>query len=282
MSKLRKRLRIAGIALLVIVLLETWGYWLKDEYYTVGTKKNIDPIRIVFISDLHNGTYGGKDQSLIWKHIQAAEPDIVLFGGDTIDMFGDFNGALTLMKRVKDNYPCAYAVGNHERIRKDRQDFYDKVAELGIPQLDGTYTEISIKDTKVCVYGIWDAFEYGVNGSQLENCCDALDSSCYNILLDHQPEEINRILEHKGENDTGFDLVLSGHAHGGQWRLPVILEQGLYAPDQGIFPDYTNGIYEYGGTTHIISRGLARPLRMIFIPRIFNRPELSVIDIQPQ
>ena len=79
--------------------------------------------------------------------------------------------------------------------------------------------------------------------------------------------------------DKGFDLVLSGHAHGGQWRLPKLLDQGLYAPDQGIFPKYTSGQYSYDSTTHIISRGLARPVRMIFIPRIFNRPELSVIKI---
>ncbi|MDE6796877.1 MAG: phosphoesterase, partial [Ruminococcus sp.] len=94
----------------------------------------------------------------------------------------------------------------------------------------------------------------------------------YNILLLHQPEQFPQFTEK-------FDLILSGHAHGGQWRFPVILEQGLYAPNQGLFPDYTNGQYEYADCTHIISRGLARPLRMIFIPRIFNRPEISVIDI---
>ena len=81
------------------------------------------------------------------------------------------------------------------------------------------------------------------------------------------------------DTEKDFDLILSGHAHGGQWRLPKILDQGLYAPEQGIFPKYTTGMYQYGDTVHIISRGLARPMRMIFIPRIFNRPELSIIDI---
>lgn len=282
MSKRKKRILFICIALIIIILLEIWGYWLKNEYYSVDTKKNISPMRIVFISDLHNCTYGGKDQSQIWEAIQAAEPDIVLFGGDMVDMFGKTENALTLMKMVSEKYPCAYAVGNHERMRKDPQAFYDQVAELGIPQLGGTYTEINVKDTKVRVYGIVDTIEYGQDATQLENCFDTLDNSCYNILLNHQPEEIQGIIAYENERGVGFDMVLSGHAHGGQWRLPVILEQGTYAPNQGIFPDYTNGMYSYGNMTHIISRGLARLLRMIFIPRIFNRPELSVIDIQPE
>ena len=78
-----------------------------------------------------------------------------------------------------------------------------------------------------------------------------------------------------------FDLVLSGHAHGGQWIVPELLPQGVYAPDQGIFPAFTNGQRESGDTTQIVSRGLAKPPRMLLFPRICNRPELSVIDIVP-
>ncbi|MBQ4225962.1 MAG: phosphoesterase, partial [Oscillospiraceae bacterium] len=79
-----------------------------------------------------------------------------------------------------------------------------------------------------------------------------------------------------------YDLILSGHAHGGQWRIPGLLDQGLFAPDQGLFPEFTCGQREKNGTVQIVSRGLAKTLRMALIPRIFNRPELSVIDIIPQ
>ena len=103
-----------------------------------------------------------------------------------------------------------------------------------------------------------------------------LDDNYYNILIAHQPEQIDEFLD---TGDVKFDLILSGHAHGGQWRIPKLLDQGLYAPNQGLFPKYTCGMYKYGDTVHIISKGLARPARMIFIPRIFNRPEFSVIDI---
>ncbi len=282
MSKLKKRLIFTGAALLIIVLLEIWGYWLKIENYTVHSEKVTEPVRIVFISDLHNCTYGGSDQSEIWEAIQSAEPDMVLFGGDVIDMYGGYDNALTLMELVKESYPCAYAAGNHEQMRSDRKEFWEKASALGIPPLTGTYTETDIKGSKVRVYGIEDTLEYGINGTQLENCYDTLDTGCINILLNHKPEQMEDITALAAEYGRSFDIVLSGHAHGGQWRLPVILEQGLYAPDQGLFPERTNGMYSYGAATLIISRGLARPMRMIFIPRIFNRPELSVIEIQPE
>jgi predicted MPP superfamily phosphohydrolase len=93
----------------------------------------------------------------------------------------------------------------------------------------------------------------------------------YTILLAHRPEEIERYSAYH------FDLVLSGHAHGGQWRLPGIVN-GLLAPDQGWFPRYAGGEYLVNGTTLIVSRGLARESTRI--PRIFNRPELVVVDLK--
>ncbi|MDE5583535.1 MAG: metallophosphoesterase [Ruminococcus sp.] len=221
-------------------------------------------LRIVFISDLHNCFYGGKSQKKIYKKIEDFNPDIVLFGGDVIDEYGSTENALTLMKKVSQKYPCAYSAGNHECSRDDIKSFYEDVKSLDIKVLDGDFCDFTVKNQKVRVYGIVNYFS---------NECD-FDSD-YNILLMHQPEKF----EPYNYDLTKFDLILSGHAHGGQWRLPFVLEQGLFAPNQGFFPQYTNGKYEWGKCTHIISKGLARPLRMIFIPRIFNRPELSLIEI---
>ena len=92
----------------------------------------------------------------------------------------------------------------------------------------------------------------------------------FNILLIHRPENF----EHYA--DLGFDLVLAGHAHGGQWRIPGLLN-GLYCPGEGLFPKYAGGLYQIDGTTMIVSRGLAKESN--FVPRIFNRPELVIIDI---
>lgn len=258
-----KKLKISAVVLIVIVLLYAWGFALKPVNYNVESEK-INGLKIVFVSDLHNCFFGGKNQSGIFKKIEKSKPDLVLFGGDVIDGWGGTENSLRLMKMVAEEYPCAYTAGNHEEMRENEEEFFEEVRKLDIPVINGDFTEFDINNQKIRVYGVIDSYE---NLSAINT-----DDEYYNILLLHQPEQFVQYTKN-------FDMILSGHAHGGQWRIPFILEQGLYAPDQGLFPDYTTGQYQYGNCTHIISRGLAKPLRMIFIPRIFNRPELSVIDI---
>lgn len=277
MSKKVKKLLIFAFVLAVFILVVyVWGYLLKPVRYAISTDKLKKEVKIVFISDLHNCFFGGTDQSGLWEAITASGPDIVIFGGDVIDAWSGTEYALDIMKRVHDNYPCAYAPGNHEDMRSDKKEFFSDVEALGIDVLLGKCKEIDVNGEKVRIYGVLDSLAYGSHATQLEECYEDLDENYYNILLAHQPEQIDELL---GDKSKSFDLILSGHAHGGQWRIPHILDQGLYAPDQGLFPDYTTGMYTYGNTVHIISRGLAKPPRMIFIPRIFNRPELSVIYV---
>ena len=274
--KKRRRI-IAGAVSALVILLYAWGFWLEKVNYSIKSNKINDDIKIIFISDLHDCIYG-KGQSGLMNEIENENPDIVLFGGDVIDHMGGFDDALEIMKLVSEKYPCGYASGNHEMMRDDYDEFFAKVSEIGVPVLHGKYNEINVRNQKIRVYGVIDPYEYGDKAPQIDECYDTLDDDYYNILLAHQPEQCEELLR-LDENIPTFDLVLSGHAHGGQWRLPVILEQGLYAPNQGIFPYRTTGVFEYKNSSQIVSRGLARPLRMIFIPRIFNRPELSVITL---
>lgn len=276
MSKKKRKLLIAAAVIIVLSALSAWGFAMKTVRYTVKSDKSDSNIRIAFISDLHNCFYGDSSQSKLIQEVENSSPDIVIFGGDVIDAWGGTKYALRLISKLSMEYPCYYAPGNHEEMRDDKEEFYSEVQKY-CPMLLGEYSEINIKGQAVRIYGVLDDTAWGKSKAQIEECFDTLDSRCFNILLAHQPEQINSFL---GDDDKYFDLILSGHAHGGQWRLPKILDQGLYAPDQGILPDYTTGMYTYGRTAHIISRGLARPLRMIFIPRIFNRPELSVINIE--
>ncbi|MDO4733224.1 MAG: metallophosphoesterase, partial [Bacillota bacterium] len=90
------------------------------------------------------------------------------------------------------------------------------------------------------------------------------------ILLSHRPE-CTAFYE-----SSGFDLELSGHAHGGQLRIPGLLN-GLYAPNQGFFPKYAGGLYQLGKTSLLVSRGLCKSR----LPRVFNRPELAIIELLP-
>ena len=276
-KKARKRLIIC-IILLIVILQDIWGFSMKTVRYDVKTDKPVKSVRIVFISDLHNCFYGGTDQSGIIAEVNKAKPDIVCFGGDVIDAWGGTKYALKLMTELSKDYPCFYSPGNHEDMRDDKNVFYEEVKKI-CPVLLGNYEEITVNGQAIRIYGAPDAIEWGSHKTYLEECFDALDGKYYNILLAHRPDQIDSYLGQGLKTSESFDLILSGHAHGGQWRIPKLLDQGLYAPDQGIFPKYTSGIYHYGSTTHIISCGLAKPLRMIFIPRISNRPELSVIDI---
>lgn len=275
MSKKKRRLIFAAAVILVLSALSAWGFAMQTVDYTVKSDKLDSDIKVVFISDLHNCFYGDRSQSKLINEVKSASPDIVIFGGDVIDAWGGTKYAIRLISELSREYPCFYTPGNHEEMRGDKEAFYTEVQKY-CPMLLGEYKEISVKGQNIRIYGVLDDTSWGKNKSQLEECFDTLDSNYFNIMISHQPEQIDSFI---GSNEKYFDLILSGHAHGGQWRLPKILDQGLYAPDQGILPDYTTGIYEYGKTTHIISRGLARPMRMIFIPRIFNRPELSVITI---
>lgn len=275
-KKTKIRLIIFSVLVLLNITMNVLGNALQIEHYSIDSDKLTKPVRIVFISDLHNCTYGGSDQSGIWKEIQAEQPDLVLFGGDMIDQYSGTEYALRLMEMAKEVYTCAYTSGNHEVEREDTEEFYNKVANLGIPVLHGNYMDVTVNGQELRISGFIHEYE---NPDQFESCCQSLDNDRYNVLLIHQPEQFKAAVAECAKHGTQADLVLSGHAHGGQWRIPKILEQGLYAPDQGIFPEFTGGQRTYGGAVQITSRGLAKPFRMVFIPRIFNRPELSVVEI---
>jgi len=281
----------AAAAVSLNIVMNLLGNHLETEYYTVNSDKIDSPFRIVFISDLHNCKYGGKDNKKLWDMIQTAEPDIVLFGGDVIDFHGGTTTALRLMGKASESYPCTYSPGNHEYMRDDYERFFSAVRSAGgkasIGVAEGSSDDIIANGQAVRVCGVSDA---SGRYDKLVKCCECLDKpfmyetdspETYNILLLHQPEQLEDVTSETASRQNNFDLVLSGHAHGGQWRIPKLLEQGLYAPDQGIFPEFTGGQRNSGATVQIVSRGLAKPLRMIFIPRIFNRPEVSVIDVKP-
>ena len=202
---------------------------------------------------------------------------MVLFGGDIFDSRGmpDEN-AMTVLKTLGREYKCYFVTGNHEFRHGKLEAYKEMVRSCGITVLDGTHTKMAISAVSGTpdIYGFDSPSSYRDFDFQLPHMEEVVDNyhfeESYNILLIHHPEHFEDYAS------LGFDLVLCGHAHGGQWRIPGILN-GLYAPGQGIFPKYAGGLYEKDGTTMIVSRGLAK--ESFIIPRIFNRPELVIIDI---
>ncbi|MEL7656599.1 MAG: metallophosphoesterase, partial [Bacillota bacterium] len=172
-----------------------------------------------------------------------------------------------------EKYPCYYVSGNHEFWSMKIDAIKQMITGCGITIREGQSDPVTINEQLINICGVDDA-EIGESNfiQQIENAGGQTDPDLYTIFIAHRPEYIDTYLQYD------FNLILSGHAHGGQWRIPGILN-GLLAPNQGFFPKYAGGLYEFSDKTFIVSRGLAKESTRI--PRIFNPPELVIIDIVP-
>lgn len=236
-------------------------------------------IRIVEIADLHSHIYG-KDQQPLISLIKAQQPDIIALVGDIVDDNDSDTGAWLFFEGIKDIAPVYYVSGNHEYWSGRYDEIRDKVESYGVTVLNNESRQISVNGVRLCISGVddpelfkyTDDAEYLSIGSEEElfrQRFSDMDGSVFNILLAHRPELIDTYLPY------GFDLILSGHTHGGQVRVPLLLN-GLFAPSQGWFPKYAGGLYDFDGKTMIVSRGLGFNAR---VPRIFNPPEVVVVDV---
>lgn len=273
----RKILIIIGV---LVILAIACDMRLKTIIYKIETPRITTPIRIALITDLHSDWYG-KEQGVLIDALKKQQPDIVLLGGDIFDDKGSNQNAELTLQQLSEQYPCYYVTGNHEYWSGEIDNILEIVESYGISVLSGDCKTIEIKGQTINICGVDDpdVVAYTKNGigmlEQLkaaEECKEAVNPKGYTILLSHRPEWVETYMQYD------FDLVLCGHAHGGQWRIPGILN-GLFAPNQGLFPHYAGGIYYYKeGKQMIVSRGLARESTPV--PRIFNRPELVIIDLE--
>jgi len=251
---------------------------ISTKTYQVETTKieKQNSIKIVLISDLHS-TIFGKDQSVLIGKIKDIEPDLIILCGDIFDDVVPMKGTQLLLSGISGIAPVFYVTGNHEYWSHNMQGIRDELASFGVIILSDTYTIIEIKDTKIVIAGIddpdkkiYETADYNQKDS-MEKAFRELDEiKYYKILAAHRPELIENYKKYS------FDLVLSGHTHGGQVRIPLIMN-GLYAPHQGLFPKYAGGVYTHKNLTHVISRGLSINPKL---PRIFNPPELVIVTIK--
>lgn len=262
------------------------------RHYEIHTQKNTSHIRIVLITDLHSCCYGEGQKQLVCA-IEAQSPDLILMGGDMFDDRLDIGNTEQLLSGIAGRFRCYYVTGNHEH-RDGPESFRVKMSMLkkyGVTVLSNVCETIPVNGAMINLCGVEDPESYMVSfdrrktrrrcktaktemahtfNRQLDAVKLQAQNGYFTILLSHRPEFFENYAF------KGFDLVLCGHAHGGQWRIPGVLN-GLYAPQQGLFPPYAGGMYEKDSTTMIVSRGLAR--ETTFVPRIFNPPELVVITI---
>ncbi len=255
------------------------------RYYREETGKVTESVRLAVLTDLHS-TFYGKNQEELIRVLSEQEPDAVLLVGDIADDEVPHDGTEMLLSAIGEKYPCFYVTGNHEYWSGEVEAIKEMISSYGVRILEGESLLLKIKEQMVWICGVDDPDGYGQRyqydqgtaewEAYLMNCRLELDGEHYSVLMSHRPELVSCYTHMPEDESVGFDLVAAGHAHGGQVRIPGILN-GLLAPNQGWFPEYAGGRYELGDTVMIVSRGLCRNR----LPRIFNRPELVIIDIEP-
>ena len=270
------------ISLIIIVLIIIYLYFENNaiQITNIDVKDPIIPnsfndFKIVHISDLHNKEFGKNQQNIIAK-IKEINPDIIVITGDIIDSY-DTNVQISadFINGISKIAPVYYVTGNHEsRILDDYVSLKTQIQTAGIHVLENEFITISNGNDKINIIGMNDpSFDFlKLTGSTDEEIVATNlnglteDLKGYNILLSHRPELIDIYAS------FNINLVFSGHAHGGQIRIPFI--GGIIAPNQGFFPKYTSGLYEVKNTKMVVSRGLGNSA---FPIRINNRPEIVVV-----
>ncbi len=237
-----------------------------------------DGFTVAQVSDLHNTEFG-KNHSRTLRLLEDAAPDIIVITGDLIDSRRtDISTALDFVERAAKIAPCYYVTGNHESRIEAYSELEKGLETAGVTVLDGRCAAIEKDGATVTFAGIDDPNfkaksepqKYAeIADAALENM--AVSEKDFVILLAHRPELFDVYAKHN------VDLVFSGHAHGGQFRVPFV--GGLYVPNQGLFPEYDSGVYALGISQMIVSRGLGNSLMPV---RINNRPEVVTVELKVQ
>ena len=279
----RKKKRILSILSLILVVLIGWTLWGNtalevNEYEIVSDRipQGFDGFRIAQVSDLHNAEFGEGNGKLI-EQLSQTDPDIIVITGDLIDSrHTDLNIALEFCREIMNIASVYYVSGNHEARVDEYSELKIGLAEAGVIVLETEKLELTSEGESITLIGLKDPsfrtdYLFGDAASVTQYALGELQnvSDGFTILFSHRPELFDTYVE------AGVDLVFSGHAHGGQFRLPLI--GGLVAPNQGFFPKYDAGLFCEGKTTMIVSRGVGNSI----IPfRINNPPEIVAVELK--
>lgn len=264
------------ISLVILLSLCLWG-----SYENKALEMNAFPVNchalpeafdgfvIAQISDLHNAQFGENNRDLL-RLLSDTKPDLIVITGDLVDSrHTDEDSAVAFAKEVSSVAPCYYVTGNHEAWLSHYSTLETRLTEAGITVLRNSALSLDRDGQSIVLAGVDDPAFFGE--VRFLQKLEDLSPENFCILLSHRPEYFDYYCQ------AGFDLVLSGHAHGGQFRIPFL--GGLVAPGQGFFPEYDGGIYTSGTTTMAVSRGLGNSILPI---RLNNPPEILLITLVRQ
>lgn len=282
-----RALVIAALALAVLAaLLLAGNAWANARVWNARVEIRDEKIPAAFdgfvlcqVSDVHNEARGEGNAALL-RALREAAPDLICITGDFLDSRRtDLDFALELAGQLAEIAPAVYATGNHEARLKDLSALEAGLAARGVRVLRDGWTPLARGGEEIALLGLDDP---GFAAGEDWTLAEGLDQTQARLsaLLAQAGDRFSLVLSHRPEllpayAEAGADLVLSGHAHGGQVRLPGI--GGLFAPGQGILPRLTSGVYERGETRLVVSRGLGNSA---FPLRVFNPPEIVTVTLR--
>lgn len=276
---MKRRVSVLIMAAVLVPALLIWLLWANSSpaatQVTVASgalPEAFEGFKIAHVSDLHNAVFGRKNEKLL-SLIRAAKPDIIAITGDLIDSrHTDIDSALAFVEAAAEIAPIYYVTGNHES-RLDFDEIEPRLIAAGARVLRNEAEDIGRGGERIRLAGIDDPSFIRTGETAEERAAAELEQlgdggGTFTVLLAHRPELVEVYAEY------GAGLVLSGHAHGGQVRLPLL--GGLYAPGQGLLPEYDSGLYSLGETQMVVSRGLGNSVAPL---RVNNRPELVIVTL---
>lgn len=265
--------KILILILIIIILIPFCLYQNKHlviTTYTYESEKlgeDLDGYRIVQISDLHNAAFGKENKKLL-ETIRSCSPDIIVITGDLVDSnHTNVERAVAFVKEAVKIAPVYYVTGNHEYWLdpSENEQMMQGILAAGAYDLDDEAVRIEKGDSSFLLVGLDDQH---LSDETLKNLLQEQKNEL-SIVLAHEPQYLQNYA------NAGADLILTGHAHGGQIRLPFV--GGIVAPDQGFLPEYTSGQYNSTDTEMIVSRGLGNSIIPV---RLFNYPEVVCVELR--
>ncbi len=295
--KRRKRIFMAAgivlaavIAIAVFIKVEIYISYnsLEAEEYTISSDRINSEVKLALISDLHDHTFGEKNEELV-QMLKEQEPDLILMAGDMInDISKDSHVAVELIEQVKDIAPVYYSLGNQEEdyIGRGTSDLLNELKDAGAIVLDESYQDIQVNGNAIRLGGMYD-YAFALDGNNTTTK-ESMRPSLYQFLTDFQYTDSYRLMmAHRPDSfifgDAAktweIDLVVSGHNHGGQVILPFL--GGIYGGDQGWFPKYVDGVHHFKTVKNmVITRGLGSGEEKL--PRFNNKPEVVMIYLEKE
>ena len=280
---MKNKKKLIGLIAVVFLLFVGWILWgntaLMVNELTIKNNKipsGFSGFRIAQISDFHNAEFGIENEKLL-SMLEKCEPDIILITGDLIDSRRtNIEISISFSKKAAMIAPVYYVTGNHEARIEEYEELITGLENAGVHLLDNESVMVGNSGDRITVAGMKDPsfvtdYLFGDSKTVAEDALTKIvrNKDIYTVLLSHRPELFETYVE------CGADLVFSGHAHGGQFRIPFV--GGLVAPNQGLFPKYDGGVYSKDGTDMIVSRGIGNSILPF---RINTPPEIVVVELE--